>query len=67
MGCMVINLSWIYDECKIVTGNHPRLFISPDFLDLSAYSVTLNSASIVTDGYNYNPVNIQLVLANNQF
>ena len=64
---MVINLSWIYDECKIVTGDHPRFLISPDFLDLSAYSVTLNSASIVTDGYYYNPINIQLVLANNQF
>ena len=67
LGCMVINLSWICDECKIVTGNHPRLFIAPQFLDLPSDFVPFYGIAIVTDRYHHNPINIQLVLAYDKF
>ncbi len=65
--CIIKNLSWIHNKCKIVTGDHPGLFCTPNFLDLSTDPVSLDSITVMTDRNYHNPINIQLVLTYDKF
>lgn len=58
---MIQNLPWIHHECKIEARPKTRLFISPDFLDLPPYAVSLDGIAVVPDRNDDDPVHTAAV------